>query len=94
MSDVNEILDGIAEAPETEREMEETLEAIFEGLAFARVDEASSEVSTDDFQDQLAALAGCSVRSFRSAGLMTDNRGVIVRMRNGSEFQIQVIRSD
>ena len=34
-----------------------------------------------------------SVKSFREAGLLTQEDGLVVRMRDGSEFQIAVIQS-
>ncbi|HEY8095284.1 MAG TPA: hypothetical protein VIE65_04215 [Methylobacter sp.] len=87
----NEALDSVMAAPEGDEEMQDVLHDLFEGLAFARFDEESCELSTDDFQDQLAALAGCRVRTFREAGLMTGNRGLIVTTRNGQEFQLTIV---
>lgn len=34
-----------------------------------------------------------SVSSFEEAGLMTTNRGVVVRFDDGSEFQLSVVQS-
>lgn len=34
-----------------------------------------------------------SVRSFREAGVMTNNNGLVVRLANGEEFQITVVQS-
>ena len=31
--------------------------------------------------------------SFESVGMMTRNEGLVVRMKNGSEFQITVVKS-
>ena len=33
------------------------------------------------------------VRTFEDAGLLTGNRGVVVRMVDGSEFQISIVQS-
>lgn len=33
------------------------------------------------------------VRSFEAAGVLTSNRGLIVTAEDGSEFQIQIVRS-
>ena len=32
-------------------------------------------------------------RTFESAGLMTSNEGLVVRLDDGSEFQVSVVRS-
>jgi len=34
-----------------------------------------------------------SARSFQDAGIMTMNRGVVLRMSDGSEFQITIVQS-
>ena len=34
-----------------------------------------------------------SVASFEQAGVMTMNKGLVVRMRDGSEFQLTIVRS-
>jgi len=34
-----------------------------------------------------------SATSFEDAGIMTRNRGVVFRMKDGSEFQITIVRS-
>lgn len=33
------------------------------------------------------------VRSFEDEGLMTNNEGLVVRMEDGSEFQLQIVQS-
>lgn len=33
------------------------------------------------------------VRSFESAGLLTTNDGIVVKMSDGSEFQLTVVKS-
>ena len=42
----------------------------------------------EDFTEQLQ-----SALSFDAAGMMTRNRGVIFRMKDGSEFQITIVKS-
>jgi len=34
-----------------------------------------------------------NIRTFQSVGLMTSNKGLVVRMDDGSEFQLSVVRS-
>lgn len=38
-------------------------------------------------------LEGVSVETFRDAALMTSDDGVVVTLRDGSEFQVTVIQS-
>lgn len=40
------------------------------------------------------ALESCSVRSFRQAGLMTRDKGLVIRCTDGSEFQVTITRSN
>jgi hypothetical protein len=44
-------------------------------------------------QDEDAAPEIRRVQTFEEAGLLTNNRGVVVRTRDGREFQINVIQS-
>ncbi len=41
--------------------------------------------------DELAALD--MVRTFDEAGLLTSNRGLVLRLRDRSEFEISIVRS-
>ena len=34
-----------------------------------------------------------SVRTYELAGIMTSNRGLVLRMQDGSEFQISIVQS-
>ena len=34
-----------------------------------------------------------SVRTFDSVGMMTRNKGLVVRMKDGSEFQLTIVKS-
>ncbi len=44
-------------------------------------------------QDQEAAPEVARVQTFEEAGLLTGNRGVVVRTRDNREFQITVVQS-
>ena len=39
------------------------------------------------------ALESCRVRTFEDAGVLTYNRGVVIRLPDGSEFQVTIIQS-
>lgn len=38
-------------------------------------------------------LDGTSVRTFEDAGVMTYNKGLVIRTPDGSEFQLTIVRS-
>lgn len=62
--------------------MEEAMQVLFENIAWKTVDPEwgiEGEVR--------------SVRNFREAHLLTHNRGVVVTMESGEEFQIEIKRS-
>jgi hypothetical protein len=44
-------------------------------------------------QDDEAAPEIARVQTFEEAGLLTNNRGVVVRTADGSEWQISVVKS-
>ncbi|HRQ73998.1 MAG TPA: hypothetical protein PLU35_13310 [Phycisphaerales bacterium] len=51
-----------------------------------------------DDDEPIADLAVCTegisaVRTFEDAGLLTDQRGIVVECDNGREFQISIVRS-
>ena len=49
------------------------------------VEEVLSELEIDECVD--------SIDTFEGVGLLTDNKGLVVTMTNGNEFQIQIVRS-
>ena len=44
-------------------------------------------------QDEDAAPEVRRVQTFEEAGLLTNNRGVVIRTRDGHEYQINVVQS-
>ena len=38
-------------------------------------------------------LDNCRVRTFDEAGIMTNNKGLVVRLASGEEFQITIVQS-
>lgn len=61
-----------------------------EGLLVCESDEEMQEALLDLFSCSGGSL---SARSFSDAGLLTYNRGVVLRLPSGAEFQIEVQRS-
>lgn len=43
--------------------------------------------------EQEDAVREARVRSFNDAGLLTNNEGIVLRLRNGAEFQLQIVQS-
>ncbi|MBI3201584.1 MAG: hypothetical protein HYZ29_08580 [Myxococcales bacterium] len=50
-------------------------------------------VELDDAGLPADDLAGSAVETFRDAGMLTDDAGFVVTLRDGSEFQITVVQS-
>jgi hypothetical protein len=44
-------------------------------------------------QDEDAAPEVARVQTFEEAGLLTSNRGVVVRTRDGGTYQVSIVRS-
>jgi len=63
-----------------ERDLEEYLQEVVE-LAREQAEEDGDEFKVD------------YVTSFKDENLLTYNRGIVVRMKDGSEFQLQIIQS-
>ena len=70
-------------------------------------DSGQEEISERDFEGALSCLleeeplefdldtdTGVdSVRTFEDAGVLTNNRGLVIRMSDGAEFQLTIVRS-
>jgi hypothetical protein len=67
-----------------ERKMERTLLELFEDIA-----------SDEELQASLdhPGLANAQVKTFEDAGLLTRDRGIVLSLEDGSEFQITIVRS-
>jgi hypothetical protein len=47
----------------------------------------------DEIEDRTIAAAVEDVRTFADAGLLSDNNGVVLRMKDGSEYQVSIVKS-
>jgi hypothetical protein len=67
-----------------ERKMERALLELFEDIA-----------SDDELQASLdqPALPNARVKTFEDAGLLTRDRGIVLSLEDGSEFQITIVQS-
>ena len=46
-----------------------------------------------DWNVEDTALEGCTVRSYEDAGVMTYNKGLVISLPDGSEFQLTIVQS-
>ena len=61
----------------TETVLEETLYQVLSG-----------EIPLED-----TVLESCIVRRYRETGMMTFNKGLVLRLADGSEFQLTIVQS-
>jgi hypothetical protein len=47
-----------------------------------------------DLHDDYYELEGNNVESFKEAGIMTMNSGLVVRLYNGKEYQLTIVKSN
>jgi len=73
----------------TEHEFSDTLETILGEIAWMDEDDRALAFCEADVEP----LAECDTTSFRSGGVLTDNAGFTVKLADGSEYQITVIKS-
>ena len=72
-------------AIETEREMSDALQVLLDGVSEGLLDDAGVE--------EIEELSRCEVRDFVRDGMLTSNQGFTIKMADGSEFQVTVVRS-
>lgn len=70
----------------TERGFESLLEDIFESQINANFDDRIAELDE-------AGVAIGGVTTFEGAGVLTRNRGLVVNLESGEEFQITIVRT-
>jgi hypothetical protein len=42
---------------------------------------------------EMEALDGANILTFDQAGLLTGNKGIVIRFANGDEFQLSIVQS-
>ena len=57
------------------------------------VEEALSLILNGDCPVDDTSLESCTVRTYEEVGLLTYNRGVVIRLSDGSEYQLTIRRS-
>jgi len=68
----------------TERELQDNLMELVEIAGY-----------DEDFYEMfdLWDLTEASATSFKEAGVLTNNKGLVMKLRDGSEFQITIVKS-
>jgi len=70
-----------------ETEMQDALKTLLEEIAYMDADDRGRF----GVPDELADIE--NVNTFADAGLMTNNAGVVLKLADGSEFQVAVVQS-
>lgn len=70
--------------------LEAALAALLDGNV-ETLDEGLLENGGDFDGDELPSLTGC--RTYQDAGVLTSDAGLVLRMSDGSEFQLTLVRS-
>ena len=52
-----------------------------------------TQAAEDDMEGLFDELVDCEATSFADAEIMTDNKGLVVRCKDGSEFQVTIVKS-
>lgn len=66
-----------------EFKIQETLEDFFNSMAYDTDTEVEDIVNCEKFE-----RANC--RTFREAGMLTDDNGILIRMKSGEEYAITI----
>jgi hypothetical protein len=65
--------------------------AIIEAVIADAIDTDQGNDSLGEFSETDATFQ--SVRTFEDAGVLTTDRGLVIRLSNGQEFQITIVQS-
>ena len=64
------------------------------GITDKAVEEALWGMLLGEWDVENSLLRGCTVRTFSEAGILTYNKGVVVAMPDGREFQLTIVQSN
>jgi hypothetical protein len=81
-------MDEQEQTPIADREFEEQLTELLKSVSYLDGDERE-QMSLEGAE----AFADAEVRTFDEAGILTSNLGLVVRLADGAEFQITIVRS-
>ena len=63
------------------------------GITDKAVEEALWGMLLGEWDVENSLLRGCAVRTFSEAGILTYNKGLVVAMPDGCEFQVTIVKS-
>ena len=69
----------------TEQQVQDNLHELLETL--------SCELQFNEEYRIETGLADAKFRTFEEAGIMTNNKGIVIRYANGSEYQLTIVKS-
>ncbi|MDQ7014633.1 MAG: hypothetical protein Q9O74_12175 [Planctomycetota bacterium] len=76
----------------TEQELQTALHEIIDAMLECR--KGSGGEPSEEMDDLADALDGVeSVTNFYEAGVLTHNKGLVIELEDGGEFQINILRS-
>ncbi len=76
----------------TAQEFQDALTSLLQAAGY--LVDLNEDSDAGDLDAEVEPFIGCHVNSFSDRGLMTLNAGVVVRLADGSEFQVTIVRSD
>jgi len=57
------------------------------------VQEALFGILTGEWDTENSALESAEARTFEDAGVMTNNKGLVITLPDGTEYQLTIVRS-
>jgi len=57
------------------------------------VEEALEGILSGDWDTENSALEGARILTFQQAGVMTYNKGLVITLPDGTEYQLTIVRS-
>ena len=63
------------------------------GITDEIIQEALYGVLTGEWDTENSALESVEVQTFENAGVMTYNKGLVITMPDGTEYQLTIVRS-
>lgn len=78
---------------ESEEDLEESLVDLLGTVTFLTVDGAAPSDVEEAGEALVGLFADCTVDTYEDSGVLTHNRGIVLRTRDGAEYQLTIHRS-
>lgn len=78
---------------ESEEDLEESLVDLLGTVTFTTVEGATAYEVEEAGEALIGLFADCTVNTYEDSGVLTNNRGIVLRTRDGQEFQLTIHRS-